>query len=136
MQSYDSDDYDDATYIQLQSKRVLPQQQAPRMLFETSADRRKLKTSRVRKVSTVVGPDVHKLNLQPPLLHSRRKVKTSRMIWLIRLQKELEAEIAEINPAVALLLFIWRRCSPACTTPAAAIMLDRFIAPCCLASHS
>jgi len=77
MQSYDSDDYDDATYIQLQSKRVLPQQQAPRMLFETSADRRKLKTSRVRKVSTVVGPDVHKLNLQPPLLHSRCKVKTT-----------------------------------------------------------
>jgi hypothetical protein len=75
MHSYDSDDYDDATYIQLQSKRVLPQQQAPRMLFETSADRRKLKTSRTRKVSTVAGPDVHKLDSQPILLHSRRKVK-------------------------------------------------------------
>ncbi len=58
------------------------------------------------------------------------------MTWLIRLQKELEAEIAEINPAVALLLFVWRRCSPACTKPAAAIILDRFLAPCCLASHS
>lgn len=71
MHSYDSDDYDDATYIQLQSKRVLPRQQAPSMLFETSADRKKSKTSRIRK-------------------------------------KELEAEIAEINPAVALLLFVWR----------------------------
>ncbi|KAA6424385.1 MAG: hypothetical protein FRX49_05597 [Trebouxia sp. A1-2] len=71
MHSYDSDDYDDATYFQLQPKRVLPQQQVMRMLFETSADRKKLRTSRIRK-------------------------------------KELEAEIAEINPAVALLLFIWR----------------------------
>ena len=62
MHSYDSDDYDDATYIQLQSKRVLPRQQAPSMLFETSADRKKSKTSRIRKVSTVAGPDVHKLD--------------------------------------------------------------------------
>lgn len=74
MHSYDSDDYDDATYFQLQPKRVLPQQQVMRMLFETSADRKKLRTSRIRKVSTVAGPDVHKLDSQLSLLHSHCKV--------------------------------------------------------------
>jgi len=51
MQSYDSDDYDEATYLQLQSKRGIPQYEEPRVLFETAADRRNRKSKESRKVS-------------------------------------------------------------------------------------
>ena len=50
MQSYDSDDYDDASYLQLQSKRVVCQHQAPQQLFETAADRRSRKSKEMRQV--------------------------------------------------------------------------------------
>lgn len=50
MQSYDSDDYDDATYFQLHSLRVTSQRLSPRMLFETAADRQEKKVKQRRKV--------------------------------------------------------------------------------------
>ena len=50
MNSYDSDDYDDATYFQLQSRRECIQHTVPQQLFTTSADRRTAAAQGQRKV--------------------------------------------------------------------------------------
>lgn len=102
MQSYDSDDYDDATYFQLQSKRVLPQHQAPKKLFETSADRRSRRSKQIRKVPATAAHSGNNSKLAAQ--------KYNQTLFSI-LQEELLAEISEINPAVAVLLFVWRRCA-------------------------
>ena len=54
MQSYDSDDYDDATYFQLHSLRVTAQRQSPRMLFDTAADRQEKQVKQRRKVKVAI----------------------------------------------------------------------------------
>ena len=51
MNSYDSDDYDESTYYDLQSKRDSAKQRAPRRLFDTAADRRIQEAQGQRKVT-------------------------------------------------------------------------------------
>lgn len=50
MNSYDSDDYDDSTYFELQSKRGSTKHQVSQRLFNTAADRRLLEAQGQRKV--------------------------------------------------------------------------------------
>lgn len=54
MHSYDSDDYDGATYVQLHARRVTAHPQMPKMLFQTAADRRELRNKQKRKVLLTV----------------------------------------------------------------------------------
>ncbi|KAL3154363.1 hypothetical protein ABBQ32_013842 [Trebouxia sp. C0010 RCD-2024] len=49
MQSYDSDDYDNATYFQLRRCRAAALQKSPKLLFETGADRREKTEKQKRK---------------------------------------------------------------------------------------
>lgn len=54
MNSYDSDDYDDSTYFELQSKRGSTKQQAQKRLFNTAADRRLLEAQGQRTVRQIL----------------------------------------------------------------------------------
>lgn len=100
MQSYDSDDYDDATYCQLQSRTAAAPQQSPKMLFETAADRREKRDRQRRKVVLTT--------MFSPVFRSRH-VDLFFLLYLHLPQKELKAEISELHPALALLLLVWRR---------------------------
>ena len=55
MNSYDSDDYDESTYYDLQSKRDGVKHQALRRLFDTAADRRIQEAQGQRKVTYSSG---------------------------------------------------------------------------------
>lgn len=55
MNSYDSDDYDESTYYDLQSKRDRAKHQASRRLFDTAADRRIQEAQGQRKVTIQLG---------------------------------------------------------------------------------